>query len=176
LYALALWLPLAAGATSLTTDDMGKVTGIADLEVGSHVFTLSFVDFGASYQTVFGGALDISNNAQSRSIVAAAAVALNSFDVLNTDIAGNPVASVADDTNLLLPFFVGVNNVFFYELDWREPDAWRNQPVGPVPVNINSSQADTAWIRVSKVPVPGTALLLGYGLLGLLALGRRRRG
>lgn len=166
--------PLNASAATITTNGAGEVTGISALSVGGDFYNLSFVGFGESYGTVFGGSLDVNSEEEASDIVAAAVIVLNDSSVLNTSIAGNPVTSISEDTNLLLPFALDSGKVRLFELDWAEPLRWRPQPVGPFPVNPTDFLPDTAWIRVSPVPLPAAAWLFGSALFGLVAVKRKK--
>jgi hypothetical protein len=152
LVALALLPWIGHAEPAVTTDARGKVTGVTGLAIAGNTYELRFESFGESFQDAFGGDPDMRSKELARVLVAAAAAVLNQDSVLNSDIAGNPVTSTAEDTNLLLPFGTSYSKVVFYELDWKEPDAWREKPVGPAPVGVDASQPDTAWIRVSRAP------------------------
>jgi hypothetical protein len=74
---------------------------------------------------------------------------------------------------------ISLSDVFtttFAGYDHRVGDVGTLQLVTPILVDSNVTEPTVFWasLRLTFVPEPTTALLLGTGTLGLAALGRRR--
>ena len=77
LAAVSLFATGQVYAASVTTDSGGKATGIDGLHVGGAYYDVDFVGFNQSYDTVFGGAFDITDSGLATDIMAAIIGELN---------------------------------------------------------------------------------------------------
>jgi hypothetical protein len=165
---LLLGSGMASAAQVLTTgDDQQIATAILNLDVGENQFNVNF-EYGTA-PVIYSGGFDVDNVDDAILVRDAIVQALNDHNVAPSNDAIRAGTLLNNDVDF---------HIAWSHFSETQTTSERGQYNGADWVGLGSSilqnSSSVVYTTVTAVPEPGTALLMGLGLVGLGVGGRRR--